>query len=67
MRTPSVTFDLPLSLERLSPEEITWLAAKSGQTGKPVSQVARELIRAAAEKDGCARQIGSQNPTPPER
>jgi len=48
----SATLDLPILLERLTPEEVRWLAAKSGQTGKPVNEVAKDLIRKAAEKDG---------------
>lgn len=44
--------NLPIDLARLTPEEITWLAAKSNQTGKPVNEVAKDLIRKAAEKDG---------------
>jgi hypothetical protein len=48
----SATLDLPIKLERLSPEEITWLAAKSNQTGKPVNEVARDLISAAAAAQG---------------
>jgi hypothetical protein len=46
------TLDLPINLDRLTPEEITWLAAKSNQTGQPVNEVAKDLIRKAAEKDG---------------
>lgn len=48
----SATLNLPIHLERLTPEEITWLAAKSNQTGKPVNEVAKDLIRAAAQKAG---------------
>lgn len=55
----SATLDLPINLERLTPEEITWLAAKSNQTGKPVNEVAKDLIRAAAEKAGF---VPSPNP-----
>ena len=43
----SATLDLPIQLNRLTPEEITWLAAKSNQTGKPVNEVAKDLITAA--------------------
>lgn len=48
----SATLDLPIQLERLTPQEITWLAAKSNQTGKPVNEVAKDLISAATEKAG---------------
>jgi len=51
-RCMSATLDLPIKLERLSPEEITWLAAKSNQTGLPVNEVAKALISAAAIKEG---------------
>jgi hypothetical protein len=46
----SATLDLPIQLERLTPQEIIWLAAKSNQTGKPVNEVAKDLISAATEK-----------------
>ena len=46
------TLDLPIDLARLTPEEITWLAAKSNQTGKPVNEVAKDLIHKAAVNDG---------------
>ena len=55
----SATLDLPINLDRLTPEEITWLAAKSNQTGKAVNEVAKDLIRDAAAKDGF---IPSPNP-----
>lgn len=48
----SATLDLPIDLSRFTPEEVSWLAAKSSQTGKPVDQVARELVREAAARDG---------------
>ena len=48
----SATLDLPIQLNRLTPEEITWLAAKSNQTGKPVNEVAKDLISEATEKAG---------------
>jgi hypothetical protein len=51
-RCMSATLDLPIQLNRLTPEEITWLAAKSNQTGKPVNEVAKDLISAATEKAG---------------
>ena len=51
----SATLDLPIQLNRLTPEEITWLAAKSNQTGKPVNEVAKDLISAATEKAGMAK------------
>lgn len=57
----SATLDLPIQLERLTPEEITWLAAKSNQTGKPVNEVAKDLIRSAAEKDGFAMPCGERS------
>lgn len=52
MPAPTTTLDLPISLDRIPPEQVAWLAAKSSQTGKPVDEVAKDLIRAAAERDG---------------
>jgi len=46
----SATLDLPLTLSRLTPEEITWLAAKSAQTGKSTAEVAKDLISREAAK-----------------
>lgn len=57
----SATLDLPIKLEALTPEEITFLAAKSNQTGKPVNEVAKDLIRAAAKKAGF---VPSPSPNP---
>jgi len=48
----SATLDLPLLLSLISPEQIAWLAAKSSQTGKPVNEVAIDLVRDAADRDG---------------
>lgn len=44
----NATIEFPIDLERLSPDQIRWLAAESGRTGKPVNEVALDLIRAAA-------------------
>ena len=48
----SNTLALPIPLSRMSPEDQSWLIAKSSQTGKSVDELACELIRKAAEKDG---------------
>lgn len=56
------TLDLPINLSRLTPEEITWLAAKSNQTGKPVNEVAKDLVRKAAEKDGFVHRESKPHP-----
>ena len=56
----SATLDLPIQLNRLTPEEITWLAAKSNQTGKPVNEVAKDLISAATEKATAAQTKGGR-------
>lgn len=50
-RRPS-TLDLPIVLSRLTPEEITWLAAKSAQNGKSTAEVAKDLLARAAQADG---------------
>jgi hypothetical protein len=48
----STTLEFPIPLKRMSPEDQSWLVAKSSQTGKSVDEIACELIRKAAEKDG---------------
>jgi hypothetical protein len=45
---------IPLPIEDLTTEEITWLATKSANTGKSVSEVVRDLltIKAAEAMEG---------------
>lgn len=47
---------IPLPIEDLTTEEITWLATKSANTGKSVSEVVRDLltIKAAEAMEGRA-------------
>ncbi|MEI7912018.1 MAG: hypothetical protein WCK77_20490 [Verrucomicrobiota bacterium] len=44
--------DLPVILERLTPEEITWLALKSAQAGKSTAEIAKGLLSDAARIAG---------------
>lgn len=39
---------IPLPIEDLTTEEITWLATKSANTGKSVSEVVRDLLTTKA-------------------
>ena len=48
----SATLDLPIILKLLTPEQITWLAAKSAQLGKSTDEVAKQLIENCAKADG---------------
>lgn len=41
---------IPLPIEDLTTEEITWLATKSATTGKSVSEVVRDLLTDKAAK-----------------
>jgi hypothetical protein len=59
----SATLDYPIQLSGMTREEISWLAAKSSQTGKSVDQLAIELIRAAAQRDGFIPKITTKNTT----
>jgi len=45
----SATLDLPIKLSDLTPEEITWIAAKSAQTGKSTAEVVKDLLSNAAK------------------
>lgn len=42
------TLELPITLEKLTPEEITWIAGKSAQKGISTAEVVREILTAAA-------------------
>jgi phage FluMu gp28-like protein len=42
------TLELPILLENLTPEEVTWLAAKSSKTGLSTAEVVREILTAAS-------------------
>ena len=46
------TLQLPVILDRLSPQARSWIIAKSAQKDIGAEQLARELIEKAAEKDG---------------
>ena len=46
------TLQLPVILDRLSPEARSWVIAKSASSGVPVETLARQLIEDAAARDG---------------
>jgi hypothetical protein len=48
----SATLDLPITLKLLTPEQITWIAAKSAQLGLSTDEVAKQLIATAAAAAG---------------
>jgi hypothetical protein len=48
----SATLDLPITLKLLTPEQITWIAAKSAQMGLSTDEVAKQLIASAAISAG---------------
>jgi len=62
----STKLDLPLILSDLSPDDVTWLAAKSAQTGKSTADVARDVISNEARKSGFehSKLLAASSPTP---
>lgn len=48
----SATLDLPITLKLLTPEQITWIAAKSAQMGLSTDEIAKQLIATAADAAG---------------
>lgn len=46
------TLTLPLVLQSLTPEEVTWLASKSAQAGRSTAEIVHDLLRDAAERCG---------------